>query len=144
MQELEKELAAVEARKPVNQEEIETAITRLDGAREDRGAISGKIEKARRERQKILADGSDAKKITNVIEEAKRQDELLEDEILGLEALLKRLEQEGKDLTIKSMNLQQDIIKEEMRPLVAQYNESGAKMGKILQNLKNCYSGSPL
>jgi hypothetical protein len=90
----------------------------------------------RKERQDLLADGGDTKKINARIEENRHRDELIEDEIVGLTQKIDRLEKEAGTLSARRIVVKETLLKEEVaRPLVDRYNELATAMTEVLTDL---------
>jgi len=120
-----------------NHKNLERTKERLNKSKSQSQQYQDDIERLRRERQTVLAEEGDPKKINAAIREIRQNQEMIEDEILGLEEKCSFLEDQKIDLEREMYLLNREIIKEEtIRPLVAEYNEIGRRMSEILMSLE--------
>jgi hypothetical protein len=135
-EELKKELEAMVERIGEIDKEKKASLERLDAAKERDARLDSEIAALRTERQALLADGEDTDEINARIEDMRHADELIEDEITGLQAKIARLEKEEAKLSADRIITKELLLKEETaRPLIIKYNELAVQMTEILTDL---------
>jgi hypothetical protein len=136
VEELKKKLEGIVERIGEIDKEKKASLERLDAAKERDARLDSKIAALRMERQALLADGEDTDEINAGIEEMRHKDELIEDEIAGLQAKITRLEKEEAKLSADRIITKELLLKEETaRPLVDRYNELAVQIAEILTDL---------
>lgn len=137
VEELKAKLDEINKLIPENHKNLERTKERLNKSESQSQLYQDDIERLRRERQTVLAEEGDPKKINAAIREIRQNQEMIEDEILGLEEKRSFLEDQKIDLEREMYLLNREIIKEKtIRPLVAEYNKIGRRMGEILMSLE--------
>ncbi len=144
-EELRKELGTVKARIAEIDTERKEADKRLSTAKIERAGLGRQIEAERKKRQDLLADGLDAKGCNVKIADARRRDELLEDEAIGLQKKLDRLMEEWKKVYGRAAEIEKALFKEErLRPLVDQYNGLAGAIAGVLVDLEELLAMNPM
>jgi hypothetical protein len=130
------------------EDQLTRVIRRLDEIPADIAATEGKIveakiamasvesrvEEKRLERQQRLAEGQDVQALTREIGTIRAEQELAEDSILGLQAKVKSLQQEELRLQTEDRpNLDREIARRKLVPLVARYNEIAAQLAEVTE-----------
>jgi hypothetical protein len=103
--------------------------------------ISTELGEAKAIRQKLLADGGDAEKITKRIKTLRDEEELLRDEIIGLEGKLGTLEKEIGELPSQKEKIQWDFVKvlvEVLGKALSQRLEEAGKVAPYFFRLYKC------
>jgi hypothetical protein len=120
-----------------NQAELDRVKERLSKATAQLAEGSDELEGLHKERQEILVAENDPKTINTAIKKHKEKQEMLEDEISGLEQRLDVLNEQGPSLEKQKLALEQKILLEkDIRPLVDKYNALARNMGTILRLLE--------
>jgi DNA repair exonuclease SbcCD ATPase subunit len=147
---LEKKLKEVKQRREGNLKDIETIRERISATKERQEELSNKYEEARVKRQEILATGMDAKQTNKLIKDLKDEQELIEDELIGLDQRFKNLEAEGESLEKKETETEKNILQSKLIPLAGEYNIAAAELATIVKKiwelriaLNEGYTGTP-
>jgi hypothetical protein len=93
------------------------------------------VEKAREERQGLLAEGKKIDAITTRIKAVREEQEILQDEIIGLEKKVEDLQKEDLTLLAKKSSLAAEIVKESLPPLVEDYNQKAQVLARALREI---------
>jgi len=133
---LQEQLASVADRLEQNAALVTITKERLSKAEKRKNALTGLIEQAHQERQKALAEGTDHKDLTLKIKQYEEEDEILTEEITGLQTNLSFLNLEKQSLEGEQLKTRKDLVKEEIRPLVARYNKVARQLADILASLE--------
>jgi chromosome segregation ATPase len=125
-----------------NQVELDRVKERLSKATPQLAEGTDELEDLRKERQGILVAENDPKTINTTIKKHKEKQEMLEDEITGLEQRLDVLNEQRPSLEKQKLALEQKILLEaKIRPLVDKYNVLANNMATILTLLeKNIFT----
>ncbi len=130
-QEIERIDAEIEKKK----QDLKDTTTRLTEAKETLGAVVQNLADARVERQKALARGDNASKLTKEIDSSMSEQALTEDLITGLEDLLK---EQGEQLTALEKGRKEAFYQmtvEEISVLAGDYNSQAAKLADIVKTI---------
>jgi seryl-tRNA synthetase len=133
--ELEKKLEGIKGRITANRSNTTEAEKRKGVAIEKLEDYQSRYEKAREERQGLLASGKDVKKTNESIKIMQTDKELAEDEVIGLDKMLADLSDEAKALEQEEREAERDILKSKLLPLVPAYNEAAARLAAIVENI---------
>jgi len=136
IEEAKKELHRIESRRPRAIEEKTACQKALLRAEKGLSARGIQARAAREERQEALANGVSPAKLNAKVRDLRLEDELVEDEVIGLRTKLARLDEEIPRLYGEANGLKQIILKEESaRPLMEEYNDLARKMSDVLTGL---------
>jgi chromosome segregation ATPase len=130
-QEIERIDAEIEKKK----QDLKDTTTRLSEAKETLGTVGLNLASARVKRQKALARGDNASKLTKDVDSSMSEQALTEDLITGLEDLLK---EQGEQLTALEKGRKEAFYQmtvEEISVLVGEYNSQAAKLADIVKTL---------
>lgn len=133
--ELEKKLEDIKGRITANLKNTEEAEKRNTAATKRLEEYQARYEKARGDRQSLLASGKDVKKINESIKTMQADKELAEDETIGLDKMLVDLNDEANALEKKERETEIDILKSKLLPLVPAYNEAAAQLAAVVENI---------
>jgi hypothetical protein len=133
--ELEKKLEEINAGIATNRSSTEDAEKRKQAASIKLTEYKSKHDKAREDRQGLLASGKDVKKQSDLIKGLHTEKELAEDEVIGLDKMLDELKGQAQKLDGERIETERDILKSKLIPLVPIYNEAAAKLAKIVEEI---------
>jgi len=119
-------------------EDIPAEIAATEGkiveARATMASLESRAEERRLERQRRLAEGEDVAAITQEIATIRTEQELAEDSVLGLQAKVKLLQAEELRLQAEDRpNLDREIVRRKLVPLVAKYNGLAAELAEVTE-----------
>jgi len=114
--------------------EIAAAQSQIKSARSSLDTLGDRVDAKRKERQQVLADAGDARKLTQDLEKIRAEQELAEDTILGLEEKVGGLQAE--ELRIQTEDLppvRKAIALYKVAPLVSTYNRLASEIAEVTQ-----------
>lgn len=135
--EVSKKITEVEKQKTSTEEGIKTAKERLGKAKTLQLELNRDIEAMRTQRQSALVTGEEsvATQVSKKLKEVEAEVELKNDEIVGLEAHLVKLNRESETLTYEAKRLDIRALQLHTITLAAKYNELAKQMASVVREL---------
>jgi chromosome segregation ATPase len=136
------EIKKAEARIAEVEKEIETLGSdiqatgaRLEMARDRKAVLESELKQCREERQKALAMGQSSQKINKRISEIREEMEEGEDEVIGLEAHLRDLNEKMEQLQGVLNEVQPEPSRIKLRHLAGRYNKLASEMAPVVEEM---------
>lgn len=135
LKELEQEIRRVQSELEKIGSDLDHALSRKVHVEESIKGFDERFEELRKERQRILAQGENADQINLRIKKLKEENELEQDELIGLTRRMEELNQKRSRLRNEKIELEKDHLALLSIPLVRKFNEHAESMASALSQL---------